>query len=211
VATVALMAVMGGCTGLDEPVVGPVPVVAGDLWERDATYICRRAKGSITVDDRLHPEQWTRAMVITDYLIPISKQPARDQTQMRMLWDDEHLYVHFVAYDRDLRGTFTGKTDPIWTEDAVEVFFQPDPQDVDPYAPEPPLPLPPFDVDPGPALFNPSFMVIPLKDPDLVNPQGLDLDSFVVFTRPRLFAIQSAPRDDPGPVDYLGITGELKP
>ena len=120
-ALLALAAGMG-CAGPD----GPVPVRLENVWDGKSLYICRRAKGKIDVDDKIHADQWAHAMVINRFHVPIAKTPAREQTEMRMLWDDKCIYVHFVAYDADLFGTYTGKTDPIWSEDAVEVFFQPD-------------------------------------------------------------------------------------
>jgi len=43
-----------------------------------------------------------------------------------MLWDDENLYIWFMALDEDLRGTLKGKTAALWSEDVVEVFLVPD-------------------------------------------------------------------------------------
>lgn len=102
------------------------PYVGGPEWAPGQPYVVHRASGEITMDAKPHPEQWARAMVIKDFRIPVSGELAGEQTQMRMLYDDKCLYVHFIAHDRDLRGTFKGKTDPIWSEDAVEVFLQPD-------------------------------------------------------------------------------------
>jgi len=101
------------------------PVVPADVWAVGRPYACRRAKGKITIDDKDHPEQWAHAMVIKDFKVPASNAPARAQTVARMLWDDENLYLHAVAYDTDLRATLKGPTGWLWTEDVVELFLKP--------------------------------------------------------------------------------------
>ena len=115
-------ALVAGC----QPSGGPAAVRPDSVWQTGGAYLCRRARGPIAVDGKWHHDQWAHAMVMAGFVVPASGAKAKDQTEMRMLWDDDCLYVHFVAHDADLRGTHTGKTDPIWSEDAVEVFFVPD-------------------------------------------------------------------------------------
>ena len=98
---------------------------AAEVWKAGQPYICHRAKGKITIDKKDHPGEWAHAMVIQDFLIPISHKTPKSRTVARMLWDDEFLYVHVVAYDVDLRGTLKGQFARLWTEDAVELFLKP--------------------------------------------------------------------------------------
>lgn len=96
-----------------------------NVWVAGRTYLCRRARGKVTIDRKDHPEQWAHAMVIRDFVIPISHEPPQSRTAAQMLWDDECLYVRAVARDTDLRGTLKGQFARLWTEDAVELFLKP--------------------------------------------------------------------------------------
>ena len=51
--------------------------------------------------------------------------PALQQTAVRLAWDEAALHVRFDCADRDAWGTFTGRDDPIYEEEAVEVFLAP--------------------------------------------------------------------------------------
>jgi len=98
------------------------------VWNANTVYVVHRTPEPIAIGRRPDPRQWARAMVITDFVAPVTRKPAAEQTRMRMLWDDRCLYVWFLAADADLHGTYTGKADPLWREDVVEVFLQPDPK-----------------------------------------------------------------------------------
>jgi len=98
-----------------------------DVWRPGRAYLVRRANPEIEVGPRADPLPWRRAMVIRDFVVPVTHASARDATEMRMLWDDRCLYVRFTARDGDLRGTYTGRADPLWREDVVEVFLRPGP------------------------------------------------------------------------------------
>jgi cellulose/xylan binding protein with CBM9 domain len=50
---------------------------------------------------------------------------AVQQTRVRVGWDDEGLHVRFDCEDRDAWGTFEQRDDPIYEEEAVEVFLAP--------------------------------------------------------------------------------------
>lgn len=88
-------------------------------------YVCHRAGGTITIDDKDHPDEWRRAEVIRDWYEPVTNQPARSKSEIRMLWDDECLYMHFVLYDLDLRGTRKKRTEVHCDEDIAELVLRP--------------------------------------------------------------------------------------
>ncbi|HEX4962165.1 MAG TPA: carbohydrate-binding family 9-like protein [Thermoanaerobaculia bacterium] len=49
--------------------------------------------------------------------------PALQQTRLRVAWDGEALFVRFDCKDRDAWGTFMRRDDPLYEEEAVEVFL----------------------------------------------------------------------------------------
>ncbi|KKL99839.1 hypothetical protein LCGC14_1810360, partial [marine sediment metagenome] len=99
--------------------------VRREYWQRGKTYLCRRARGNISIDSQGPPGQWAHAVVVRDFLIPVTGMTVTSTTDARMLWDDEHLYLYFFARDRDIRGKFTKPTDPLWEEDSIDWFFKP--------------------------------------------------------------------------------------
>ena len=101
------------------------PPGKAEVWQTWKVYLCHRARGRITIDEKNHPEEWAHATVIKDFKVPVSLTPVRSQTEARLLWDDECLYANFFARDLDLRGRYTQRTDPLWNEDVVELFLKP--------------------------------------------------------------------------------------
>ncbi len=67
-------------------------------------------------------------------------------TTVRVGWDDAALRVRFDCQDRDIWGTLSRRDDPLWTEEAVEVFLAPGPEDPAEYFE--------LEVSPGGVLFD---------------------------------------------------------
>ena len=51
--------------------------------------------------------------------------PAGQATTVRVAWDDAALHVRFDCVDDHAWGTLTRRDDPLWQEEAVEVFLAP--------------------------------------------------------------------------------------
>ncbi len=90
-------------------------------------YMVRQAGGEISVDGRLGEFDWAAApqidaftRILNDY--GLVARP----TRARMLWDDEALYIAYACRDPDMWALFTEEDDPMWSEEVVEVFIDPD-------------------------------------------------------------------------------------
>ncbi len=81
-----------------------------DLTERP-TYNPKKITSSIILDGALDDQEWLTAQVATNFTGTeiFQGQPAPLKTEAKLLYDDTHLYVGFVAYiDRsDLRFSIT--------------------------------------------------------------------------------------------------------
>lgn len=86
------------------------------------TYFCRRATGQIQIDGKLDEKDWPRAEEVRFLDNSGSGEFLRPRTTAKMLWNDEYLYVAFVAQDSDIYATMTKRDDHLWTEEVVEVF-----------------------------------------------------------------------------------------
>ncbi len=66
---------------------------------------------------------WARVPPLSPFLLADGSGPAVQQTAVRLAWNDEALHVRFDCADRDAWGTFSRRNDPIYQEEAVEVFL----------------------------------------------------------------------------------------
>jgi len=66
---------------------------------------------------------WEALPSLPPLLLADGSGPAVQQTRVRVGWDDEGLHVRFDCEDRDAWGTFEQRDDPIYEEEAVEIFL----------------------------------------------------------------------------------------
>ena len=88
-------------------------------------YDCVRIDGEITIDGALTDAAWASANVIELLTTDTGEKP-RQPTEVRLLWNSEHLYVGFLCYDQDIWGTIHERDGDIYNEEVVEVFLDPD-------------------------------------------------------------------------------------
>lgn len=92
----------------------------------EATYMCRRASGQITIDGRLDERDWHRAEVIERfYEYSSGKLDNTVPIRVRMLWGDDTLYVAFECVDDDIWSFSDVPDDKLWNGDVVELFIKP--------------------------------------------------------------------------------------
>lgn len=90
-----------------------------------SAYTVTRAAGEITLDGRLDEAAWKQAKEVT--LVETNTgNPVPLKSTVRMLWDDKNFYVAFYCEDPDAWATFTQEDDPMWSEEVVELFIDPD-------------------------------------------------------------------------------------
>jgi Domain of unknown function (DUF1083). len=87
----------------------------------------KRASSRIVVDGKLSDEAWKAAEPVT-LLFPWEQRGAKQKTLVRLLWDDEYLYVAYDCEDEDITALFDQRDDPTYRDDAVEIFLNPKPQ-----------------------------------------------------------------------------------
>jgi hypothetical protein len=89
------------------------------------SYDVQWAKGPITVDGSLSESSWARAVAIT-LIFPWESQTGKKQkTTVKLLRDQELLYVGYEAEDDDITARYTQRDDPTYEEDCVEIFIRP--------------------------------------------------------------------------------------
>ncbi len=91
--------------------------------------LCRIAAQEHPTPEDLPNLPWDRAGVITPFILADGSGPAGQSTEARILADDRHLFFRFECADPCVWGTMTRDNDPIFDEEVVEVFLDPDPSD----------------------------------------------------------------------------------
>jgi hypothetical protein len=99
----------------------PLQGVAPTLPE----YRVVRAEPPPVIDGVLDDPAWARAAPV-NLVNSLDGSPGRVRTTARLLWDDRFLYVAFDCEDPDVWTTFTQRDDPLYTQEAVEIFIDAD-------------------------------------------------------------------------------------
>jgi Carbohydrate family 9 binding domain-like len=90
-------------------------------------YDCRRAPTALQIDGQLNEAAWQTAPW-TDYFIDIqgSRKPQpRLKTRVKMLWDDQYLYIAAELEEPDVWATLTQHDSVIFHDNDFEVFLNP--------------------------------------------------------------------------------------
>ena len=66
---------------------------------------------------------WDFAATLPPLILADGSGPALQQTETRICYSSEALYVRFDCTDNDIWGTFTQRDDAIYDEEVVEVFI----------------------------------------------------------------------------------------
>jgi hypothetical protein len=106
------------CLALAAPLAAQPPV---------PRYEVKRAQGRIVIDGKLDDTAWAAAPAI-EFVFPWDFQTgAKQRTTVRLLWDDDYLYVGYDCEDADIVALRTERDDPTYMDDAVEFFVNPKP------------------------------------------------------------------------------------
>ncbi|MCZ6678420.1 MAG: carbohydrate-binding family 9-like protein [Candidatus Poribacteria bacterium] len=88
-------------------------------------YDCIRIDGEIAIDGTLADAAWAVAHVVELAKTDTGTKPEQP-TQVRLLWSNQYLYIGFLCHDRDVWGTVREHDGPLYNEEVVEVFLDPD-------------------------------------------------------------------------------------
>lgn len=84
-----------------------------------------RLSGAATIDGQLDEAVWAKAAVL-DILIPTNgPDRPREETLVRIWYDDTALYLGWTCRDTDIQATFTARDSKFWEEEVAEFFVTP--------------------------------------------------------------------------------------
>ncbi len=86
-----------------------------------------RIHDKIIIDGKLDEPAWTTASVLDGFhtIIDGESRPAASRTKVRVLRDDEYLYISAELEDKDIIAFHTEKNSRTWEDDVFEVFIKP--------------------------------------------------------------------------------------
>ncbi len=102
-----------------------VSVALGAQEQERPLYRAGRTLDPITIDGKADEVTWSARPGVGPFENvrgPVAAAPTRSV----VAWDDDNLYVMFSCVDEHAWGTLHKRDDPLWGEEVVEVFLDPD-------------------------------------------------------------------------------------
>ncbi len=97
------------------------PTLEGPVVTLPDYHTPKVAKAPV-IDGKLDDAAWKEAPAV-ELTTSFDGKPVTRKTTARVLYDDKFLYVSFDCEDPDVWGTLLKKDEPIYNEDAVEIFI----------------------------------------------------------------------------------------
>ena len=110
-------------------------VMAADEEPGRPEYTIKRRTEKIVIDGVLDDPDWAAAESLGDFKFPwynyekreVVKQAEIEQTDVRMVWDDDFLYVSYRCVDKHIWADHYDTNSRTYKDDCVEFFWNPDP------------------------------------------------------------------------------------
>ena len=117
---------LAACTAPEDQL-GLPPALPDKEWP-PAHYYSYRAPAPIVVDGQVEGGEWDEAEWTEDFVdIEGDKKPLpRYRTRIKMLWDDEYLYIACELEEPNIWATLTERDSVIFHDNDIEVFIDPD-------------------------------------------------------------------------------------
>lgn len=90
------------------------------------TYAVARTADAIDIDGKLQEPAWFSAAPIGPFSFPWFQSGQREQSTVKLLWDDDNLYIACVCQDRHITARHREHDGPIPSDDCLEIMISPD-------------------------------------------------------------------------------------
>ncbi len=97
------------------------------------SYTVHRAAEPIRVDGKLDEPAWFAAPAAKLNEFPWYKSGTKEATVVKLLWDDDNLYVAVLAHDTHITARHTERDGKIPEDDCLEIMLAPNPDKPDVY------------------------------------------------------------------------------
>ena len=97
-------------------------------WADLSEYTVLRTNEKIVIDGILDEQDWATAKPVGEFKFPWWTEGEKEQTEVKMLWDDTFLYVAFRCDDKHIWADHYDTNSKTYMDDCVEIFWNPDPE-----------------------------------------------------------------------------------
>jgi hypothetical protein len=91
-------------------------------------YSVKRTTEKIVIDGILDESDWERAESVGDFIFPWWESGEKEQTEVKILWDDTFLYISYKVDDKHIWAEHYDTNATTYKDDCVELFWNPDPR-----------------------------------------------------------------------------------
>ena len=91
------------------------------------SYTVMRTAGKIVLDGILDDPDWAAARPVGAFVFPWWKDGEKEQTEAKMLWDDNFLYIAYRCDDAHIWADHYDTNSATCLDDCVEIFWNPNP------------------------------------------------------------------------------------
>lgn len=115
------------CAVLLTAVLGAATMSATAAVPAPLSYSCLRASAPIHIDGKLDDAAWRNAPWSADFvdIEGDGKPRPKYRTRVKMLWDDQYLYIAAEMEEPDVKATLTQRDSVIFKDNDFEVFIKP--------------------------------------------------------------------------------------
>ncbi len=90
-------------------------------------YIAKKAGCPMIMDGILDEPAWKKAGPVGDFQFPWYESGEKEQTEAKIVWDDERIYFAFRCEDKHIWAEHYSHNDPVSEDDCCEAFISPVP------------------------------------------------------------------------------------
>lgn len=91
------------------------------------SYTVFRANGPIRIDGKLDEAEWFAAPDLGPMQFPWWQSGKKEQSTVKLLWDNENLYIAHVSLDGHITARHKDRDGKVFEDDCFEIMLAPDP------------------------------------------------------------------------------------
>lgn len=96
-------------------------------------YTVMKTDGGIVLDGVLNEADWAKAKTFGDFAFPWWTAGEKEQTEAKMLWSDDYLYIAFRCSDKNIWADHYSTNDWTYNDDCAELFWFPGTETINKY------------------------------------------------------------------------------
>jgi len=89
------------------------------------TLVIPKFRSLVKIDGNLRESPWTKAAVIKPLRFNDGATPGAEETEVRLWYNDQALYLGWICQDTNIQATMTNRDSHLWEEEVVELFITP--------------------------------------------------------------------------------------